>query len=239
MERAGGSLRLLAAYVRRRFRREFPRTPTPDAGKLRLSSSMRLLLATTPLVVTGVHPPEAGGSVAGTYAVLAVYVAHAAAFHVMAVRRGTLPMAHEYALPWVDVGVCTVLIGLNGSHKRVAGGMFDMAGISTTKAGRTRLARREDSATAATEPRVVSHFAPVNHARAWTHLSSSAVEHDVRHGTTRPVFVVERCIEHRRIKLPRTCHSSLTHKRPVSPDCHGKQSRFRWRWCDSPHCHSR
>ena len=118
VERAGGSLRALAAYVRRRFRREFPRTPTPDAGELRLSSSMRLLLATTALVVTGVHPPEVGGSVAATYAVLAVYVAHAAAFHVMAVRRGTVPMAHQYALPWVDVGVCAVLIGLNGSHSR-------------------------------------------------------------------------------------------------------------------------
>ena len=104
---------------------------------------MRLLLATTALVVTGVHPPEAGGSVAATYGVLAVYVAHAAVFHVMAVRRGTVPMAHQYALPWVDVGVCAVLIGLNGSHRRVAGGMFDMAGF-TTKAGRTRLARRED-----------------------------------------------------------------------------------------------
>jgi signal transduction histidine kinase len=74
---------------------------------------MRLLLATTALVVTSIAPPESSRSLTATCVVLAVYMAHAAAICLTARLRNT-STALQYSLPWLDLVACAVLLGLNG-----------------------------------------------------------------------------------------------------------------------------
>lgn len=79
-----------------------------------MTSGTRLLLATTALAATWIDPTEPSRFVEATYAVLALYLAYAALLY-LAVRRDAVHAAAlRYSLPWIDVGVYAVLIGLSG-----------------------------------------------------------------------------------------------------------------------------
>jgi signal transduction histidine kinase len=84
-----------------------------------MAAGIRLLLAITSLVATLIDPSEPSRFVAVTYGMLAVYSLHAALLYAIAVRRATLPVAVDYLLPWVDVAVYAVLIGLSGGSNSI------------------------------------------------------------------------------------------------------------------------
>jgi hypothetical protein len=86
----------------------------PDTAEHRLTSAMRLLLATTALVLTAAAPPQIGPPLAATYTVLGLYFVHAAVVHAMARVTKTVSTRFQYSLPWIDLGATGLLVTLNG-----------------------------------------------------------------------------------------------------------------------------
>ena len=87
-------------------------TPVIKGMNDRIIAVMRLVLAASALVITGIDPSEPERYVSITYAALVLYAVYSVILYVLARRQSASPlltMAH-----WVDTGWYGVLIGLSG-----------------------------------------------------------------------------------------------------------------------------